>query len=105
MAKIKLSFKNSAISQFFFSRGIVDPQRDWIILIILFVVAIIGCVTFDVYMYSKIVSGDIYVSVSREDLLVENLKRDNLKNILNSFDTKKEEIKELKISNLVDPSL
>ena len=89
----------------FLSGKIVNPKRDWIILVILFVVLILSSIGFDADMYLKIVSGDMYVSVTRADLVIENLKTDALQKIVNNFAEKKTNMINLKLVNLVDPSI
>ena len=103
--KIKLSLDNPLSRPIFLPRGIVNPKRDWNILIILFIVLITSSVGFDFYMYQHIVSGDMYVSVTKTELVIENLKSDDLKKILENFETKKSKITTLKLENLVDPSI
>ncbi|MFH1454794.1 MAG: hypothetical protein ABIF22_00485 [bacterium] len=103
--KIKLSLDNSLSKPIPLSGGIVNPKRDWNILIILFLVFIVSSMGFDYYMYQQIVSGDMYVSVARTEIVIENLKSDDLKKILDNFETKKSKITTLKLENLVDPSL
>jgi hypothetical protein len=88
-----------------FSGKIVNPKREWFIIIIFSIVLILISVGFDAYMYTQIVSGEMYVSVKRSDLTIENLKTGALQNILNDFENKKAIIKTLKIGNLVDPSI
>lgn len=85
--------------------GIFNPKRDWIILITFFVIFFIASLIFDGYFYNKIVSGDMYVSVSRDDLTVEELKSDDLKKVLNNFEEKKAKITNLKLEKVIDPSI
>jgi hypothetical protein len=56
-------------------------------------------------MYQHIVSGDMYISVNKEDLVVENLNSNDLQKILDNFENKKSNIMNLKLENLVDPSI
>lgn len=87
------------------STKIVNPKRDWNILIIIFIIFIIASVGFDFYMYQQITSGDMYISVNKNELTIENLKSLDLKKILDNFETKKSMIMTLKLENLVDPSI
>ena len=103
--KIKLTDSNSLFKSVFFSRKIVDPKRDWKILMVLFLVFILSAVGFDYYMNQQIVSGDMYVSLTRADLTIQSLKSTDLKNILNNFEKKKITSGILRVENLVDPSL
>jgi hypothetical protein len=97
--KTQLSFLSSLFEQ------IVNPKRDWSILIILFIILIISSIGFDIYIYKQIVNGDMYVTVKRDELVVESLKSNDLKRILNNFESKKANVVNLKIENLVDPSI
>lgn len=83
----------------------VNPKRDWMILLILLSIFIVSSMGFDYYMYEKIVSGDMYISVKREDLTIESLKSGDLKKVLDIFEMKKINITKLKLENLVDPSI
>ena len=103
--KNKISFNDSLSKSVFLSEKIVRPKRDWKILIILFVVFIIVSIGFDCYMYQQIASGDMYVDVNRSDVVIENLKTNDLQKILDNFNNKKTIISTLKVKKLVDPSL
>ena len=89
----------------FSSENIVNPKRDWTILIFLFVIFIISSISYDFYMYRKIISGDMYISVKREDLEIENLKHEDLRKILETLESKRTKINNLELKNLIDPSL
>lgn len=106
MNSVKTKIQNNNQSkELSLSDKIVNPRRDWNILLILFVVFIVASIGFDTYMYLQIVSGDMYVSVNRSDLTIEALKTTELQKILDNFEAKKVKITTLKIENLVDPSL
>lgn len=105
ISQIKSLASNSLREKSFFLENIVSPKRDWSILLIIFSVLIIISIGFDFYMYQKIVSGDMYVSVKKDELMVETLKSNDLKNITDNFEFKKSNITKLKLENLVDPSI
>ena len=105
ISQIKSFTNNSLESKSFFSKNMINPKRDWSILIILFIFLIIASIGFDFYMYQKIVGGDMYVSVNKDELIVENLKSNDLKKIIDTFDVEKNNITKLKLENLVDPSI
>ena len=105
MKKIELSLKNIKISNPFNGRKTINPNRDWVILIIIFIIMIIASLAYDALMYKDIVSGEMYVSVSRGDLSIETLKTNDLKKLVDNFTIKKQKLTSLKIENLVDPSL
>jgi len=88
-----------------FSEKIVNPKRDWNILMMIFVILVLSSVGFDFYMYKQIASGDMYISVKTEDLSIQKLKSNDLKNILDNFENKKARIMNSKLEISVDPSL
>jgi predicted Holliday junction resolvase-like endonuclease len=100
------SFLNSTfLYRFFNSNKIVNPKRDWIILLILFLIMIISVIVFDIIIYEKISSGDMYVSVNREELTPENLKTADLTRLIDNFEAKRQKMLNLKIQPLIDPSI
>lgn len=105
LTKMKLSSNGFLSKKVLTSDGIVNPKRDWNILMISFVVFVAASVAFDYYMYQQTVSGDMYVSVDKTELVIVKLKSDDLKSILANFETKKSKITTLKINNLIDPSI
>lgn len=96
---------NSILKTIFLSGKIVNPRREWYILVGLFIIFILASIGFDFYMYQQTTSEDMFVSVSRADLSIENLKTSDLQKIISNFQAKEEAITMLKIGNLVDPSL
>lgn len=104
--KTKSIFKKDLLSSPIFSSAkIINPRRDWSILLGLCVSFIIFAIAFDYCMYRKTVNGDMYVSIKKEELTVEDLKINDIKNILSVFENKTNIINNLKIEKLVDPSL
>lgn len=103
--QIKSLASSSLEKRSFFLERIVSPKRDWGILLIIFSILVIASVVFDFYMYQKIVSGDMYVSVKKDELVIESLKSSELKNITDNFESKAVNITKLKLENLVDPSI
>ncbi len=102
--KISLSNRGSGIL-FAWLGKIINPQKNWIILIIIFTILILISLGFDFNYYQQIASGDMYVDINRADLSIQNLKKDELQKILDNFETKKTSIATLKAKNLVDPSI
>lgn len=105
ITKIKLPDTDFLYGKLFLSEKIINPKKHWGMLIILFIFLIITSIGFDFYMYQKIVSGDMYINVTRSELVIENLKTNDLQNILNNFESKTIKIANLKLENLVDPSI
>lgn len=103
--KVKLPGTETLSKQIALSREIVNPKRDWRILLILLLVFIIFAAWFDFYVYQQIVSGDMYVSVKRDELVTEQLKVNDLKNIFNHYKNEKDNVLNIKMVNLVDPSI
>ena len=101
----KISVGGLMFEKIFSSEKIVNPSRNWNILMILFSVIILASIFFDYFMYRQIVNGDMYVSVNRQDLVIENLKTKDLQRIVDNFDAKKAKITGLKLENQVDPSI
>ncbi len=90
---------------FIWSEKLVNPKREWEILVIVFAIFILSAIAFDFYMYRQIVGGDMYVSVKKEEVTVEKLKSTELQKILSNFEIKKSKIMTQKLENLVDPSI
>ena len=103
--KNKILPNNPEIESIKLSGKIVNPKRDWMILMILSAILIISSIGFDEYMRRQIESGDMYVSVNKSDLVIENLQTTALQNILTNFENKKTNMMNLKLENLVDPSI
>lgn len=91
-------FKIKSLINIFFqkqislSEKIVNPKRDWNILIFFFIIFILISVIYDYYIYQKITKGEIYISINKEDLVIENLKSDDLQKILDNFEIKENNI-------------
>jgi len=103
--KNKIFANNPAIKTMFWSSKIVKPKRDWRIILAVSALLLIFVLGFDLYMYEQIASGEMYVDVSKADLVVQSLKKNDLQKILDNFEAKKVTITTLKVKNLVDPSL
>ena len=86
-------------------REIVNPKRDWMILLGLLTTLIVAAIAFDGYMYKEIVGGDMYISVKREELVIEDLKTTELDKIILNFNSKRVNMSNLKLENLTDPSI
>jgi hypothetical protein len=97
--KYKIKYSN------LFKWQTINPKRNWKILLIIFIILILISLGFDGYMYRMIVNGDMYVSINKKEIVIGKLKSDDLKNILDSFVSKKAQITNLKVQNLIDPSL
>jgi hypothetical protein len=105
IVKNKIFNNNFSQTKKIFSVKIVNPKRDWHILLFVFIILIISAIGFDFYIYQKIVGGDMYVTINKDELTIENLKSDDLQKILDYFEIKKSKISTIKLENLVDPSI
>ena len=105
MFRIKPTLNNIPTIHFFGPNDVVNPKREWAILVILFSCMITVSFVFDAYLYNQIVSGDMYISVNKDELVLENLKTNEIKKLLANFELKADKIRNLKIEKLIDPSL
>ncbi len=105
MKKTNLSFINDFLERFFASDKIVNPKRDWMILLALFFVMLISAALYDASLYKNIASGDMYVSVPKSELELETIGGAALQNVVNDFESRKANTAELKMQKLIDPSL
>ncbi|MFA5934382.1 MAG: hypothetical protein WC827_00630 [Candidatus Paceibacterota bacterium] len=105
MSKIKNIFENNISGSSYISKKFISPCRDWFILIILLILMIISSIIFDIITYQKIVKGEMYVTVEKEELTLVNLDADKLKLIIDNFEQKKESVSKMKIDILADPSM
>lgn len=103
--KEKKSFKNKYTEGLSLSDKIVRPKREWYVLLAIFIISFVSVIVFNIYMYINITNGDMYVSVNKEELIIENLKVSSLDNIINKIETKKANFSNLKIERLTDPSI
>ncbi len=88
-----------------YSKNLINPKRDWAVLVIFFSIAVIFSILFEAYLYREIVKGDMFVTVNRDELNLENLKIDDLKKVLAIFEAKKSAKDNYKVERSVDPSL
>lgn len=105
MKKIDLSFLRAFSDKFFSSAAIVNPKRDWKILLALLFIMIAGSVAFDAFLYRDITSGEMYVSVAPSDLHIQDIDTATLEKAVNDFESKQGSIAGLKLQKLIDPSL
>ena len=104
MKKIDLSFVHNFLDTFN-ARKVVKPQRDWKVLLGIFLIMIVSVAAFDASLYNRIADGEMYVSVTRAELNLQSLNTNGLENVVNDFQLKQENITTMKEENLVDPSL
>jgi len=105
MKKIDLSFLHTLSNRFFASDAIVRPRRDWVVLLVLFLVMLCGAMAFDAFLYRDIASGDMYVSVNNAELELPHINADLLNTAVNDFESRETKTAGMKPQKLVDPSL
>ena len=105
MKKINLSFINKFSDNFFKSDNIVCPKRDWIILLVLFLIMVFGVAIYDISLYHDIANGDMYVNVTKQELQLQNIDSNMLQKVVNDFESIKAEIAGIKQQKLIDTSL
>ncbi len=83
----------------------INPRKSWrILLYVCLIISIVGFV-FDYYLYTFVSREPLYVEVPGEEMKIERLKVEKIKNIIAFFDSKIEKSLKLKVGNLIDPSL
>jgi hypothetical protein len=87
------------------SGATIHPKRDWNMLIIFFSIMLIASVFFDIFIYTQIANGGMYVSVNKNELAIETLKTDQLKSLISEFQLRQTEITTMKETSSIDPSI
>jgi len=105
MKKINLSFLRTFSDRFFRSDNIVRPERDWMILLTLFFTMIVSALAYDAFLYQNIASGEMYVSVTKDELQLQSINSNVLQKVVDDFESRKTEIGVLKMQKLIDPSI
>jgi hypothetical protein len=77
---------------FLSSKKIIHPKRDWTILLVLLFVFYISDIIFGIYMYRKITSGNMYVTVPNSELRVEVLKTEKIHTLISDYESRKAEL-------------
>ncbi len=98
---IKTGFLNKLLS----SRRIINPRREWTALIVFLFVLVIGALAFDGFMYEKIASGEMYVSVERSELNLEPLHVAKIEQVLSDYQSRAQKISSIQTKNFIDPSI
>jgi len=66
---------------------------------------LIASVFFDIFIYTQIANGGMYVSVNKNELAIETLKTDQLKSLISEFQLRQTEITTMKETSSIDPSI
>ncbi len=94
--------KEEKVSMLIYS---IHPKRDWMVILISFLVIFIGVLFYDYSFYSRASGGEMYISVNKDELKLESLNIDALKKVLQDYKDKSQYITDFKSVSLVDPSL
>jgi len=84
---------------------VINPQKSWRNILFICLVVLIAGLAYDYYLYTFVSREPLYVEVPEEEMAIERLKVDKIKNIISFFDSKSEKSKNLKKTNLIDPAL
>lgn len=85
----------------------INPERDWGIVLVLFIFTSLFIIIFGFYVYGKVNSGSFFESSTVEDSFIETLDRDELKNTIKRYETKSNLFQEIKGQKpeLIDPAI
>ena len=83
----------------------VHPQRDWEILILVFIIAVIFAIAYDYDLYNDISTGEMFVSAESDGVAFEKLNTSGLNKVIDTFEIKDAAYNELKKTSLVDPAI
>jgi hypothetical protein len=101
----KIILKSGLFDKILFSKKIINPRRDWTVLVIFLFILIIGALAFDGLMYEKIASGEMYVSVERSELNLQPLHVGAMQQVISDYQSRAENISSIRTKNFIDPSL
>jgi hypothetical protein len=102
--KIDLS-NNKIWNRIFVRKNIIHPKRDWIILTVFFIAMLLSAIIFDAFLYLRIVSGDMYISIDKNELVLENLESSEIEFVIDGFELRKDQVDSLRDGIIRDPSL
>ena len=91
--------------RFFGSDAIVHPKRDWMILLLLLCIMLVSALIYDAFLYQDIASGEMYVSVAKNELQLQSINSARLQKVVDIFEAKKAITAGLKAQKLIDPSI
>mgnify|MGYP001566676127 CR=1 FL=1 len=85
----------------------INFQRDWRVVVAIFILLSIVAVSFGVYAYREINQGDFFNNPNKEEIIIESIDRSELAKAIEFYDSKKRIFQEVKSKKpeIVDPSL
>lgn len=97
----KLSFKNTFS---FFGSGV---EADWKFILVSFVVINIIFIIFNIYIFVKINSGEVFMSDQTKNTEIKTINKSGLDKVVNFYDQKKNIFSDIKKDNTIfeDPSM
>ncbi len=84
---------------------IINPRRDWIILMVISATIFLGAIFYDYSFYKRVSTGEMYISVNKDELTLEALNVDELKKILQLYKDKSDFTSQFQTMHSIDPSL
>lgn len=83
----------------------INPKRDWIILITIFLVSVVFFILLGLNIYRDTNSKELFVDISKEEIIIEEVKPEEMSAVISVFEKKKTMFNSVKTIKLVDPSL
>ncbi len=105
MFKINKKNNNQVLDNIHISPSYINPSRDWVLLLSISLLIMIGFVIFDYSIYKKIIKGQMYISIEEKELTLEKLDKQKINNLILEFNERIEYISNIKIQRNIDPSI
>lgn len=85
----------------------INPHRDLMVVITIFILSSIVAMLFGVYMYREINRGGFFVDTNKEEILIESIDRSELTKAVEFYELKEKIFQEVKSKKpeIIDPSL
>jgi len=89
------------------SDEIMRPHRDWVVILVGFLIFVAFIISFSIFVFFKINKGEFFTVAQSGGSLVDTLDRNKLKEVVEEFNAKQAKFSELKNRGPVgsDPSL
>ena len=97
-------FKKSGVGN---ARNLMQPTRDWKIILLVFILLNAAIVIFSTYLFLQINKGEIFLVEPTQSSIIDTVDRDLLSETIFLFEEKSRQFEKLKKNKptLVDPSL
>jgi hypothetical protein len=96
--KIYLAIKN-------FYGETINPNRDWSIIIVIFIVSVIFFCIINFFIYKNTNSKELFIDISKDNIVIKKVKDNDLENVIGVFEKRKLESSSIKTLKVVDPSI